>query len=168
MQNDFDVEHVPTFYQLLRDRAGYHTMLAGRDDFDKASGGPGGDGSKHTAALGFVDAARCDGSTDVTSGGTPHEPFGRWLEARPVTNASVRRKYGNASNLFELLAARFGEIFAHTDRYAIPDPLPLPDEAYQDNWIGARALELLERRPRDRPVGRLSSNPHGRACCWEC
>jgi hypothetical protein len=29
---------------VLRDRAGYHTMVTGRDDLDKSSGGPGIDG----------------------------------------------------------------------------------------------------------------------------
>lgn len=29
--------------------------------------------------------------------------------------------------------------------------MPLPDKAYQDNWIGEQALTLLQRRPRDRP-----------------
>ena len=31
--------------------------------------------------------------------------------------------------------------------YAIPDPMPLPDAAYQDNWIGKQAVALLKRKP---------------------
>ena len=75
--NDYNIS-IPTFYSVLRAQ-GYHTMVTGRDDLDKSSGGPGDDGSKHTDELGFSDAIRCDGSTDVTAGGTPHEPFGEWL-----------------------------------------------------------------------------------------
>ena len=37
------------------------------------------------------------------------------------------------------------------DWYAIPDPLPLPDELYQDNWIGRAAIALLERKPNGQP-----------------
>ena len=37
--SDFN-ENVTTFYKLLRDKAGYHTMVTGRDDLDKSSGGP--------------------------------------------------------------------------------------------------------------------------------
>eukprot|EP00729_Bicosta_minor_P008181 gene8181-14366_t len=33
--------------------------------------------------------------------------------------------------------------------YAIPDPMPLPDAAYQDNWIGKQAVALLKRKPAD-------------------
>ena len=75
--NDYNTS-ITTFYSVLQAQ-GYHTMVAGRDDLDKSSGGPGDDGSKHTNKLGFSDAIRCDGSTDVTAGGTPHEPFGEWL-----------------------------------------------------------------------------------------
>ena len=53
----------------------YHTMVTGRDDLDKSSGGPGIDGGFHTAALGFSDAIRCDGSTDVTRGGIRYNLF---------------------------------------------------------------------------------------------
>jgi hypothetical protein len=64
-RTDFD-ENVTTFYKLLRDKAGYHTMVTGRDDLDKSSGGPGIDGMKHTDKLGFSDSVRCDGSTGAS------------------------------------------------------------------------------------------------------
>jgi arylsulfatase A-like enzyme len=152
--NDFDVGSVRTFYSVLRDDGGYWTMATGRDDLDKSSGGPGFAGAKHTAALGFNDSVRCDGSTDVTFGGAPHEPFGAWLRSQPVANASTAARY-NATDLFALQAARFAEL-GHArvgdetgpfGGYGIPDPMPLPDAAYQDNWIGEQALALLRRRP---------------------
>ena len=34
--NDFNLS-VPTFYRVLRDDGGYHTMVVGRDDLDKLS-----------------------------------------------------------------------------------------------------------------------------------
>eukprot|EP00041_Stephanoeca_diplocostata_P033803 m.1125554 g.1125554 ORF g.1125554 m.1125554 type:complete len:552 (+) comp24409_c0_seq3:305-1960(+) len=155
--NDFDA-NVTTFYKILRDEAGYHTMVTGRDDLDKSSGGPGENGSKHANALGFSDQIRCDGSTDVTRGGVPHEPFGNWLASQSVDNATIARRY-NSTNLFDLQLKRYAEL-GHSrvgdekgpfGSYAIPDPMPLPDKAYQDNWIGEQALTLLQRRPRDRP-----------------
>jgi hypothetical protein len=113
-------------------------MVTGRDDLDKSSGGPGIDGWKHTTELGFSDQIRCDGSTDVTRGGVPHEPFGVWLKSQPVANATIARQY-NVSDLFELQAKRFAEL-GHSrpsdprgpfGEYAIPDAMPLPDAAYQ-------------------------------------
>jgi arylsulfatase A-like enzyme len=143
--NDY-LLNITTFYSVLRDN-GYHTMITGRDDLDKSSGGPGDDGSKHTAALGFSDSVRCDGSTDVTRGGHPHEPFGEWLVKQPVTNKTIARKY-NCTNLFELQKKRYAEL---KQSYAIPDPMPLPDVAYQDNWIGTQAVALLKRKPAGKP-----------------
>ena len=53
-------------------------------------------GTYHTEQLGFSDAIRCDGTTDVTHSGKPHEPFGHWLSAQPVTNRTVARMYIHA------------------------------------------------------------------------
>jgi arylsulfatase A-like enzyme len=145
--NDYEL-NITTFYSVLRDN-GYHTMITGRDDLDKSSGGPGDDGTKHTAQLGFSDAIRCDGSTDVTRGGSPHEPFGEWLVSQPVANKTVALKY-NSTNLFDLQAKRFKEIGKYGG-YAIPDPMPLPNAAYQDNWIASQALALLKRKPAGKP-----------------
>lgn len=140
--NDFNLS-VPTFYQSLS-AAGYWTMVTGRDDLDKSRGGPGINGSVHTKALGFDDAIRCDGSTDVTFGGVPHEPFGVWL-------ASQRSPSGNET-LFEMLVRRFAVLGKRRyGSYAVRDATPLPDNAYQDNWIGSAAIELLTRRPKDKP-----------------
>eukprot|EP00038_Savillea_parva_P027514 m.59994 g.59994 ORF g.59994 m.59994 type:complete len:417 (-) comp7930_c0_seq1:183-1433(-) len=144
-------------------------MVTGRDDLDKSSGGPGLNGTKHTEQLGFSDQIRCDGSTDVTRGGVPHEPFGVWLKSQPVDNATIAKRYG-VSDLFDLQAKRFAEL-GHArpgdekgpfGSYAIPDPMPLPDAAYQDNWIGNSALTLLKRRPMDKPFFLLASHqaPH--------
>ncbi len=149
---DFD-ENVTTFYKVLRDTAGYHTMITGRDDLDKSSGGPGVDGMKHTDKLGFSDSVRCDGSTDVTRDGVPHEPYGMWLKSQPVPDPDVAKQY-NVSDLFELKRARFAEIARvsmHGNSYAIDHPQPLNGTIYQDNWIGEQAIALLERRPMDKP-----------------
>ena len=130
--NDFNPD-IPTFYKVLRDGAGYHTMVTGRDDLDKSSGGPGPDGMKHTDELGFSDSVRCDGSTDVTSGGVPHEPYGLWLKSQPVPDAAVAAHY-NASDLFELKAKRFAEIGRVSmpgNSYAIDHVQPLNGTIYR-------------------------------------
>lgn len=159
-QGDFDVAEIPTFYQSLRD-AGYHTMVTGRDDLTKYTG-PGLDGQFHTAELGFVDSVRCSGSTDVTNqpnatgakAHLPHEPFGAYLAGIAVKDPKVRQKY-NASNLFSLDFARYKELGdrGHYDSiawFAIHDPLP-DDRLYQDDWIGARAVDLIKRAPENQP-----------------
>ena len=80
----------------------------------------------------IVIVRRCDGSTDVTRGGVPHEPFGVWLKSQPVDNATIAKRYG-VSDLFDLQAKRFAEL-GHArpgdekgpfGSYAIPDPMPL-------------------------------------------
>jgi hypothetical protein len=146
--NDFDA-NVTTFYKILRDTAGYHTMVTGRDDLDKSSGGPGIDGMKHTDELGFSDSVRCDGSTDVTSGGVPHEPYGKWLKSQRIVDPAVASQY-NCTDLFQLKLKRFqeiGRVSMKGNSYAIDHPQPLNGTLYQDNWIGAQALALLRRRP---------------------
>ena len=64
---------------------------------------------KHTDELGFSDSVRCDGSTDVTRGGAPHEPYGAWLRSQPVADPAVAARY-NCTDLFELKSKRFAEI----------------------------------------------------------
>ena len=64
---------------------------------------------KHTDELGFSDSVRCDGSTDVTRGGEPHEPYGVWLKSQPVADPAVAARY-NCTDLFELKSKRFAEI----------------------------------------------------------
>jgi hypothetical protein len=118
-----------------------------RDDLDKSSGGPGINGTKHTSSLGFSDAIRCDGSTDVTRLSTPIEPFGEFLWQQNVTDPAIAKKY-DATNYYQVLKARFKEL---KDSYAIPDPLPMPDFGYQDNWIGEQAMTLLQRRDMSKP-----------------
>ena len=44
--NDYLLSN-PTFYRQLQ-LAGYWTMITGRDDLDKSSGGPGLNGTFHT------------------------------------------------------------------------------------------------------------------------
>jgi hypothetical protein len=75
---------------------------------------------------------RCDGSSDVTRGGAPHEPFGFWLKSQPVLNETIAKEY-NAQDLFELQTKRYAEL-GHArsgnekgpfGSYAIPDPMPL-------------------------------------------
>ena len=183
--NDFDA-NVTTFYTLLRDEGGYHTMVCarsallvlvllvlvlvllilvlllislqvtGRDDLDKSSGGPGDSGMKHTSKLGFSDSVRCDGSTDVTSGGVPHEPYGEYLAARPFdcAAAKVNCTLYNVSDMFALKAARFHQInkeHMQGNRYAITVPQPLNGELYQDKYalflLLARLLALLLAEP---------------------
>lgn len=137
--NDFPLS-TPTFYSQLQAQ-GYWTMVTGRDDLDKASGGPGLNGTKHTSALGFSDALRCDGSTDVTRGNLPVEPYGEYLYSQSVTNATIAKKY-NASNLYQVQKKRFAEV-GQIGSYAIPDPLPLPDAAYQVHCIENASLKQL-------------------------
>lgn len=172
---DFDIEKIPSFYQVLQQN-GYWTMITGRDDLTKHTG-PGLNGSYHTTMLGFNDSVRCAGSVDVTWGecrgeiantpcsgafanessthATIHEPHGVWLSKQQVKNETIRRKY-NITNAFELKFKRYQELLSRGKYnsvawYAIPDVLPLADNTYQDNWIGRQAISLLKRKPVGKP-----------------
>lgn len=160
--NDFDA-NVTTFYKVLRDRAGYHTMVTGRDDLDKSSGGPGPDGMKHTDKLGFSDSVRCDGSTDVTCNGQPncqpHEPYGVWLKSQPIKDPAVAAKY-NCTDLFELKAKRFAELHKVSlpgNSYAIDHPQPL------NGTICKRCDSLLSFLA---PFGASARSPLRYKSCW--
>jgi hypothetical protein len=52
-----------------------------------------------------------------------------------------------------LLAEGYDGVFASEYPRSVHDanPMMLPDEAYQDNWIGRQAERLLREAPQDRP-----------------
>eukprot|EP00051_Salpingoeca_urceolata_P002536 m.51031 g.51031 ORF g.51031 m.51031 type:complete len:567 (+) comp12194_c0_seq1:132-1832(+) len=159
---DFAVETIPTFFQGLQE-AGYFTMVTGRDDLTKKTG-PGLDGMFHAKELGFNASRRCAASTDVVLGQENnlkqlmqvHDPYGAWLNTSNCTvSPAAAKKYGS-TNCFEIDGLRQHEILSRglynsEAWYAIPDPRPLPQVAYQDDWIGRATLETLADKPDDQP-----------------
>ena len=62
------------------------------------------------------------------------------MKGQNVSDAAVAEEY-NASDLFELKAARFKRISHGVDgnSYAVEDAQPLDGRIYQDEWIGEQA-----------------------------
>jgi len=129
----------PTYYQRLRDEAGYHVMGCGKFDLQKAIFHWGKDGSYITQELGFSDAIDNADSTlanlhvnDVVRSDERHDPYIEYLRGQ---------------DLLEL----------HLDDYAKrrtleeTSPTPLPQEAYIDNWIARNGLKLLRNAPQNCP-----------------
>jgi len=130
---DFDPAR-PTYYKLLRD-AGYHVAVVGKIDLNKCSGDWGLDGKKHLHEWGFTAGLEIAGGWDGISylkDGSPVDPYMLYLQQQGVMQAHIDdfRRRGN-----------FKETY----------PCPLNDEEYQDSWIAARAMELMDECPTDRP-----------------
>ncbi|WP_276256545.1 sulfatase family protein [Halomontanus rarus] len=126
-------------YRRLRDEADYHVLGSGKFDLQKRSNqvtpALGDDGTTHLTANGFSDGVECLGKWDAVSSwdGSPHDPYvasmqDRGLVETHVTDFERRRDVDQATF-----------------------PTSLPADAYCDNWIGERAVELLRGALEDRP-----------------
>jgi arylsulfatase A-like enzyme len=156
---EFDLAHVPTnfghgdypwwqttFYTQLQ-RAGYHTMMAGKDDLTKDTqlgstiGAYLPHGRYGMAEIGISDGVRYSGKADVIDKyPEPHESYGYFLR-----NQTVRLENGTAISGWEAHHACF------RGDWALCDSSSYPDELYEDNWTGANAVALLERKPPGKP-----------------
>lgn len=144
-QNDYPINQT-TFYKLLRDQYGYHTMTVGKDDLTKASqlgtrtGGGDWRGLYHQSELGFSDGLRSSGKDDVVDTKTPHEMYGHFLSLHEVELSN-----GTTSSAWDTHRL----CMKHNN--ACDDAKAFPDAYYEDNWVAESALTLLKRRPKDKP-----------------
>jgi len=131
-QVDFPLQ-LPTYYQALRG-AGYHVMACGKVDLHKKTLDWGLDGKRLLDDWGFSDGIDNAGKGDAVRSGaeSPKDPYMAMLHQRGLAAAHVAD-----------FRARRGYQATHNT--------PLPDDAYCDNWIGANALKLLRRAPKDKP-----------------
>jgi len=126
----------PTFYQALRE-GGYHVMGCGKFDLHKATPDWGIDGRRFLPEWGFSDGIDSAGKMDAIASGA--------LEARDPYMAYLHRR-GLAAAHIEDFRRRTGQ-----NSYLNTEPTSLPEEAYCDNWIAAKGLELLRRVPSGKP-----------------
>ena len=143
--NDYPLSET-TMYSLLR-AAGYYTMTAGKDDLTKATG-PGLNGSYHETALGFSAGARTCGKDDVLSGGKPHDPYGDFCNDTRIT------VNGQVESLWTVLQSDNVHCCSTVDGASgydctVPTAFPQPD--YEDQYIAAGAIALLDSRPAGMP-----------------
>lgn len=125
----------PTFYRMLRDRAGYHVAGCGKFDLAKALHDWDVAGTRRLAEWGFSAGVDSEGKWDGVNSGRvePRGPFLAYLESRGLRHAYL-----------EDMDRRRGE---RTASFACP----LDDEAYGDNWVARNGLALLDAAPADRP-----------------
>ena len=141
----------PTYYEHLRDQAGYHVIGCGKFDLQKHSGDWGLDGKNNLAANGFSDGINNAGywdafgsATDTWGGDStytgPNDPYMAYLDDQ-----------GFAETHIEDLRRRRWETGRDGPDIDATFPTPLPAHAYCDNWIAHNGLELLADAPEDRP-----------------
>jgi choline-sulfatase len=118
-----------TYYQRLRD-AGYHVGCVGKVDLAKPDGWNGRDGARPVMfTYGFTRPVECEGKMHAGTSSEPQGPYGLWLADQ---------------GLYE----RFHADYAARGRKgwvrgASHDSV-LPIEAYEECYIGRRAVEWLE------------------------
>jgi arylsulfatase A-like enzyme len=130
-----------TFYKLLRDKAGYHTMMVGKDDlYQHDVNFPYYPSAEHPDQqllhdLGFSDARRSVSKTRVTKEVPPFDIFRTYLEQCQVDGRKAIDVY---SDCFA-----GGHTLCHADTYT--------DAIYTDDFIQRQALEVLSNKPADKP-----------------
>lgn len=135
-KNDLPVDK-ETYYELLRDRAGYHVTGCGKFDLHKASYSWGTDGSHQIQAWGFSDGIDNAGKWDAWDSGAkqPQDPYMAYLHREGIADIHI-----------DDFKKRTG-----IGRYTATHPTALPEESYCDNWIARNGLDLLDKCPYDDP-----------------
>jgi len=131
----------PTFYELLRDKAGYHTMTCGKLDLRHPEHSYGNDGKHVVNGVDYL--AKWGFSSGVEIGGKLNGAK-MWQRNRDMVDPYLcyLRDKGLAEIYMNDIKTRdFQDAFAS----------PLEDEDYIDNWIGRSGLEMLKNAPKDRP-----------------
>jgi arylsulfatase A-like enzyme len=131
----------PTFYELLRDKAGYHTMTCGKLDLRHPEHNYGNDGKHIVDGIdylekwGFSDGVEIGGKLNGARMWRKYRkdigPYISYLKDRGVAHEYVS---DSANRSFK-------------DSHASP----LCDADYVDNWIGRSGIELLKNAPNDKP-----------------
>jgi arylsulfatase A-like enzyme len=137
-------DETATFYQQLRD-AGYQVANAGKLDLRKAASDWGADGLHRVGS---------------------HRYYAEWgFTAGFDSEGKNARARENPGPYIAMLQHRTDEAFAtytawHKAKkrsplkpvnYAYTTPVALPDDAYNDNWVGRRALDQIDAFAPDRP-----------------
>lgn len=133
---------IPTYYQYLR-KAGYRVGVAGKTDLHKADSYCGLNGDLPSMYhYGFTDPFEVEGKFRIAQYGTNEDgskqlcgPYQKFLEER-----------GHLEQISKEYFWRYGE---KPHYYA--GPSPLPDDEFQDTFIGEHACQWLENVADDCP-----------------
>lgn len=137
LYNHLDVpDDAATIYRDLREQ-GYDVLACGKFDLLKQSKDWGADGQhgsgdtsrlRHLGFTGGVDSAGKHDCITASQRGLA-EPYATFLEERGLLQ----------THLDDFGGRGYGD-----EAYINVEPTALPDDAYCDNWIGARAAALIE------------------------
>ena len=127
---------VTPYYARMRD-AGYRVGCVGKLDLAKPDPFNGRHGDRpRTYGWGFTHPVECEGKMHAGMAGDPRGPYGFWLQDQ-----------GLFKRFQEDYAARKAKGWIEG---AVHDSV-LPVEAFEDVYIGRRAVEWIERVPDDDP-----------------
>jgi arylsulfatase len=118
----------PTVYGHLRDDGGYHVLGAGKMDLQKYSQELGVDGKQFHREKGFSDLVNVEGNWSLPSEAVD-DPYKKFVHDNGY------------ADVFDDYPAAVDET----------DPVSLPQEAYQDDWIAAQGEALLRDAPTEQP-----------------
>merc|ERR1719474_212207 len=138
--DDYPLDHV-TIYNLMED-AGYHIMMAGKDDLTKASG-CGIDGSYRAEELGFSAQRRCKGKIDMIEDYPKvTDPFAVYLSEMSFPNPL------NSTLSTEFDIAHYWQKHICTEPvHSCPIAISVHDGSYYDNYVTALTLDLMDDIP---------------------
>jgi hypothetical protein len=101
--------------------------------------------SQHTGDVSRL--ARCDGKDDAT-GASPHDPYGLFCSQHfEVVNGKNESLYDVYNSDMKTCAAPGGA----AGEYDCVKPSPMPEFAYEDNWVAQNAANLLAQKPAGAP-----------------
>lgn len=139
-----------TFYQRLGE-AGYRVGSVGKLDLRKAAYSWGPDGQHRVGVhhyfreWGFTDGLDSEGKGDTLKGSaTLRKPAGPYMTMLQAEGGEHLQRY--IQWRVDRRAAGRPE-----PNYSYTTPVPLPDDLYNDNWVGRKGLEHLENFPRTQP-----------------
>ncbi len=143
--NDSFLSHrVPTYYQQLRDH-GYRVGCVGKLDLAKPDSYNGRHGDRPVAySWGFTHPEETEGKMHAASPAGPLGPYGFFLQERGL----LERFSEDYQNRFVR-----GREHDHANRWVETgsEDSPLPTDAFEDTYIGQRAVEWIENVPDDFP-----------------
>jgi arylsulfatase len=154
--NEYDnPDGVVTFYQMLRD-AGYRVGSTGKLDLRKASHDWGVDGMHRVNGhvyfneWGFTDGLDSEGKGDSLRGARTRNSAGEPVGTSPYIKALEDRKDGSLKNYLQWWED-MRKAPLKPDGYSYITPVKIPDAAYNDNWVGQNAFNLIENFPKNKP-----------------
>jgi arylsulfatase A-like enzyme len=157
-----------TYYERLRDDAGYHVLGCGKFDLQKHSGDWGLDGTTRLGANGFSDGVNNAGKWDAFGSAADWSVAGETADAgngRGRNESAGGATFVEANDPYMAYLDDHGLAQDHVEDFYrrkwdtgesgtdvdATFPTSLPEHAYCDNWIARRGLDLLADAPDDRP-----------------